>query len=143
MNWIIWSFAAIFFWGIAFFFGKIANKSGLIFRTYLFEIFGVILTAFVFFAFYNNVVRTLFISPGWKYDAPALGMGIFLGIGTLSFLIALMNGRAAITVPLTATYPLITVACAMIFLHESLTWKEMVGILITTSGIALLSSGGK
>lgn len=144
MHWLILSFITILFWGLGGYLGKLAGNSGSGFQVYFFEALGTLSFALIYFLFFNtSVAKTSLTNMEWSVALPALGMGILWGIATWTFILALNQGRASIIVPLTAVYPIVTVALAIFFLHESISIKEIAGILLAVGGIVLLSSGGK
>ena len=59
----------------------------------------------------------------------ALG-GFFAFIGFLTFFAALVDGKASTVVVLSALYPLVTIPISIAFLHERLTGRQDVGIVL-------------
>jgi transporter family protein len=88
---------------------------------------------------------------GWTGAAPALhaGGGILLlglasgasnALGSWLLFRALRRGApAAIAIPLTALYPLVTIALALAFLGEQLSTRQWLGALLAIGGGALMS----
>jgi transporter family protein len=74
-------------------------------------------------------------------------MGIFYGllagligtIGMIGFYFVMTRKDASAAVPLTALYPALTAILAFIFLREQLTFVRVVGILLATVAVVLLS----
>lgn len=67
-------------------------------------------------------------------------IGIVNGLGSWFLFIALERGaKASIAIPLTALYPLLTVVLATLFLSESLTGRQWVGIALAVAAAAALS----
>jgi transporter family protein len=65
--------------------------------------------------------------------------GLIAGFfGQLALYNALKVGEASIVVPISATYPLITLIIAVLFLGESVTLTKVLGIILVISGVALL-----
>jgi transporter family protein len=65
--------------------------------------------------------------------------GLLAGfLGQLALYNALKAGEASIVVPISATYPLVTLIIAVLFLGESVTFTKVLGILLVISGITLL-----
>ncbi|HHY38195.1 MAG TPA: EamA family transporter [Clostridia bacterium] len=65
--------------------------------------------------------------------------GIFASLlGHLAYYYALKYGEAASLVPVTAAYPLVTVAVAGLLLGEQLTWTKVVGALLIVAGILVI-----
>ncbi len=62
------------------------------------------------------------------------------GLGTWSLFAALERGaKASVAIPLTALYPMLTVALAYLFLRERLAFLDWVGVALALGAGALLS----
>jgi len=69
-----------------------------------------------------------------------VGAGILAVCGNVSVYQSFkMGGQAAMVIPLTNLYPLITIAIALFIFKEKLQWKDVVGILIIVPAILFLS----
>ena len=67
--------------------------------------------------------------------------GIFAGLlGHLTYFYALKFGEASRIVPLTGSFPLLTVLLAILLFGESLTWSKSIGAALIVAGIAFLKS---
>ncbi len=64
-----------------------------------------------------------------------------MGVGLLLFYVALDYGKAVVIVPLTATYPLVTVLLSYLFLGERPSPLQWCGLALVVVGAALLLSG--
>ncbi len=71
--------------------------------------------------------------------AAAIIAGVFMAFGLLAFFKALTAGAATVVVPLTALYPVVTVALSWAFLKESLTPRHLTGIALALAAVWLLS----
>ncbi len=81
--------------------------------------------------------RGAFTAGGLAWGALA---GLLGALGNLGFYAALgRGGKASIVVPLTALYPLVTVAVAWLFMKELLTRAQVVGAGAAVIAIVLLS----
>jgi transporter family protein len=134
MNWIILSLIAVIMWGIWGFLAKLVMNfigwkeyvvaSGIgsftvILITYLLFKPGIFVKNFSFYlAFLTGVIGTL---------------------PTIFFYLALTFERASIIVPLTSTYPIVTVILSILILKESITLIEGVAIILVLIGMLLLS----
>jgi transporter family protein len=65
--------------------------------------------------------------------------GVLGGIGNIAFYVALLKGKVSIVVPLTGLFPIITVAAARIFLKERINRWQIMGLVLATMAIYLLS----
>ena len=62
------------------------------------------------------------------------------GLGNWALFVSLEKGaKAAVAIPLTALYPLLTVMLATLLLSERLTVEEWLGIALALAGGAMLS----
>ena len=69
----------------------------------------------------------------------ALLTGVLGGAGNVAFFLALVHGQAAVVVPLTGLFPLVTVAAARVFLNERLSRPQILGLALAAVAIYLLS----
>lgn len=70
--------------------------------------------------------------------------GVLNGLGALTSFYALESGgKASVVISLVALYPLLTVAIAVAFLHEALTERQVVGIVLAIIAAILLSLDGE
>ncbi len=134
-SWLPPALLALFCFGLWGFFSKLAivyidSKSALIFQTG-----GVLLVGLI----------TLFMlefKPATDMKGFSFGMltGIAYGIGCLFYLIAADKGKITTVVTLTALYPLITIILSYLILHETVSMKQCLGILLALVAIFLMSS---
>lgn len=67
-------------------------------------------------------------------------LGFTLELGNLMIMAALASGgKASIVAPLTGLYPAVSIPLAIIFLGESLTFRESAGIALALTAVVLLS----
>ncbi len=65
--------------------------------------------------------------------------GLIAGFfGQLSLYTALKSGEASVVIPISATYPLVTLLIAVLFLGESITIAKLIGIVLVVVGVILL-----
>lgn len=65
--------------------------------------------------------------------------GLLTGLGTLCFFAALSGASASLVSPIVATYPLVTVALAVLLLREKISAMQAVGAVCAVAGLELLS----
>ncbi len=95
------------------------------------------LPAFIFVLFSKNV-RTA--SDHLRGGFWAFLTGILGATGNIAFCISLASGgKAAVVVPLVGLAPLVTVILAALWLKESVTWIQTVGLVLALLSIYLLS----
>ncbi|HKQ79285.1 MAG TPA: DMT family transporter [Blastocatellia bacterium] len=76
----------------------------------------------------------------WRVASIGLLGGVTNGLGSWALFEALERGaKASVAVPLTALYPLVTIVLARIFLAETLTFRQWIGIALAVAGGAMLS----
>jgi transporter family protein len=77
---------------------------------------------------------------GWRVLLVGLLGGAANGLGSWALFEALERGaKASVAVPLTALYPLVTIVLARIFLAETLTFRQWIGIALAVAGGTMLS----
>jgi bacterial/archaeal transporter family protein len=77
---------------------------------------------------------------GWRTASIGLLGGVANGLGSWALFESLERGaKASVAVPLTALYPLVTIVLARIFLAETLTFRQWIGIALAVAGGAMLS----
>ncbi len=69
----------------------------------------------------------------------ALVAGVFGGAGYVLFMKAVQEGKASVVIPLTALYPAVTVALAVLLLGEGMTMLRAAGIALAVIAAVLLS----
>ena len=60
--------------------------------------------------------------------------------GALGFIMAVSKGQVSLVVTFTALYPTLTVLLAVLFLHESLTLRQGVGIVMALIAMVLVAA---
>ncbi len=69
----------------------------------------------------------------------AAGAGLALGVGLIAFFQALEAGPVSLVSPLSSAYPLVTTLLVLLLLHESLSARQLVGILVVMLGVMAAS----
>jgi len=126
-------------WGVGGFIAKMAtNKIGAqsLFWDMIVYAPIIILSSLIMFKFENilQVARENKIGAGLAILAGVVGSFGFIG-----YYLLLSREEASTIVPLTALYPALTAALAIIFLHESLTFTKLLGIILSLIAIYFLS----
>jgi transporter family protein len=77
---------------------------------------------------------------GWRVLSIGLLGGAANGLGSWALFQALERGaKATVAVPLTALYPIVTIVLARIFLEETLTFRQWIGIALAIAGGVMLA----
>ncbi len=135
-EWMYPTLATFFFWGLWGFTSKLVTNHINPLSAILFEALGGLAVGIV-------VLLVFDIRLGANINAPGIGLavltGAFVFLGSVFFLFALKSGKVSIVIALTALYPLLTIALAMIFLGETLTLRQGVGVLLAAVAVILIS----
>lgn len=125
------------FWGLAPVLAKMGLVKtdpfiGLALRTFV--ISGIILLYGAFTGKLGGLAHLDFRSAAFL-----AGEGILASLlGHFAYYNALKLGEASRIVPIVAAFPLVTVAAALFFLGEKLSWHKLVGALLIVAGILLV-----
>ncbi len=90
------------------------------------------------------VAVSLFLRPAIDFRNTGTMVAMLAGvtvIGSLSFFIALSQGKASIIIPMTALYPVVGVALGFLILHEKINLFQGLGIILAIASVFLLSLG--
>lgn len=127
-------------WGLWGFFGKLALEKKMAPGTiFLGEVFISCLCAIPVAAILVRNGAAPFSYSSW--NLPGLLSGLGLAVGLLSYYFALEDADIAVVVPLTATYPLISVVLGYAILGERPSAMQCCGIALVVLGAALLLAG--
>lgn len=133
-SWLAMSLLSLGLWGLWGLFSKIAAQQLGPQVAYLLGLSGYVP---VFFILLYETGGSIPWQPwGW---AAALAAGMSTGFGLYFFFRALHGGAASVVVPLTSLYPVITVALSWVFLRESLSPRQMLGLILAVAAVWLLS----
>ncbi|MEJ5329723.1 MAG: DMT family transporter [Desulfobaccales bacterium] len=135
-GWFWLAMGAIFLWGAWGVLGKVAARSLPFQAVYAVGVLGHLAT--VVTVLLTTGGRLPWHPAGW---AAALGAGLCTSVGLLCFYGALARGPAAVVVPLTSLYPVITVLLSRVLLQETLTLRHLAGIALAVAAGWLLSEG--
>ena len=121
------------FYGIGTFFAKIVCEKNPLFQWIVVNIVGIILCIIILIK-YKNIIIT-----EQKILTYAIISAILVVVGSLLLYYALYKGKASIVVPLSSIGPAITVALSILFLKETLTITQIIGVVLILLGVILLS----
>lgn len=133
-GWLMYSLLALVLWGLWGVFSKIAATHLPSWAIFLVEICVYLLVG----CFIWGLLRT---PVTWTVSGAtaAVAAGLSGGFALFFFLKALSAGPAAVVVPLTSLYPVITVLLGITFLQENLSLRHLLGILMASAAVWLLS----
>ena len=134
---ILFSALAIVMWGFWGFFGKVAlDKKMAAISILLAETMISALVAIPVFVTMSMASHGQLSQTSWNIYG--LLSGAVLAIGLLFYYLALAEGHVSVVVPLTATYPLISVLLSLVFLGERPTLWQWIGVAFVILGAILL-----
>jgi transporter family protein len=133
-SWFLFSLITIILWGSWGFLPKLTTRYIGPKSAILYQVFGAVIVGIVALV----VVR---------FKPETHPRGIFLGVitgmaglfGAMAFLYAMSRGKASVVVTMTALYPLIVIFLSYFFLHEPITVKQCIGIILALSAIIFFS----
>ncbi|CAB3289308.1 EamA domain-containing protein [Methanocaldococcus lauensis] len=120
------------FYGIGTFFAKIVCEKNPLFQWIVVNIVGIILSIFI-------IIKYKVMITDQKIIMYAIISAILVVVGSLILYYALYKGKASIVVPISSIGPAITIILSILFLKESLTTTQMIGVFLILAGIILLS----
>jgi transporter family protein len=133
--WLPYSFLALLAWGLWGFMPKLAVNFLEPKTAFMFEVLGGVVTGlFVFLIFQPQLAGAEI-----RGVIPALLTGVLGYVGLLCFMYAVREGKLCVIASLTALYPVITVALAMIFLREKINIVQLAGIILALVSVILIS----
>jgi transporter family protein len=118
-------------WGL---FSKVATQHVGPQVAYLLGIFGYLPVLAILL--YETGGKVPFHPWGW---AAALAAGMSTAFALFFFFRALHHGAASVIVPLTSLYPVVTVLLSWLFLKESLSPRQLLGLVLAMTAVWLLS----
>ena len=132
--WYVYTILTVLTWGLWGVFSKLASNYAKPKQALLFQTVGVLAFAIVVLFMEKFHFEWSAAGFGWA----ALG-GFFAFVGFLTFFAALDQGKASTVVTLSALYPLVTIVLSVAFLHERLTMRQGIGIVLALVASALLA----
>jgi len=133
-NWFPPSIACLILWGVWGFFPKLATRYLPPGSVFIYQALGTLVV--IFFVLISINFRPEVHPRGIIFSILA---GLAAALGTVFFLLALAKGKASVVVTMTALYPLITLLLSAIFLKETLTLKQALGVLFSLAALLLFS----
>ncbi|MEZ0260774.1 MAG: EamA family transporter [Alphaproteobacteria bacterium] len=134
-QWFLPAMMALFTWGVTAFLPKLVLRRLKPLQMIAYSSCFFMVTAFVVQLFYLDQGGVQFEPRG---VALAMATGCCGAFGQIFYLQALKNGSVAHVSMISSLYPLIATLLAFIFLHEPMTIRQGVGVLLGLSSIILL-----
>jgi|SRR5690554_3934225 len=133
--WLLYALITMLFYGLWAFFPKMASLHLPAREILIYQIIGILVVGSI--VLITSKDKLQFNAPGLIFAILGGAAGL---IGTLFFLKSLAIGKTYVVVTLTALYPLITIFLAFIFLRESLSFKNAVGIVFALTAMYLFAT---
>jgi bacterial/archaeal transporter family protein len=133
-TWVVYAALTVISWGVWGVFSKVASAHSKPRQVLIFQSVGVLAFGLVVLAVEKFNIEWSATAFSW-----AAAGGFLVFIGFLTFFAALDGGQASTVVVLSALYPVVTIALSILFLHERLTMKQGVGIVLALIASVLLS----
>jgi len=133
--WILPTLGTFVCWGLWSFLPKITTRYIDPKSAIVYEVIGGIFFSIVVLYFMGFRLET---HP--KGIALAASAGLLGFLGALCFLFAVTKGPVSLIAPLSALYPILSVALAVIFLHEAITVKQCIGIVFAILAVVLVTT---
>jgi bacterial/archaeal transporter family protein len=133
-KWFLSTILSVFFYGLWGLFSKLASLNNISVKTILLcEFIGSLGSTLLIIYKYNDTTQQANLL-GIIY---AILVGISGTLATFYFFIAISNGPVAVVVPLSSTYPIITMLLISIFLQEPITIKNCISLLLIIVAVLL------
>lgn len=134
-RWLLWTAAAVLSWGVWAVLGKAIGDSLSATNQQVISTLGFLPVILALGLARKRLVRT---GQRWGL-ACALAAGAVSCLGNLPYYDLLGREKAAAVVPLTALYPLVTIALAVLLLRERVNRIQLVGVLVSLVAIYLFN----
>lgn len=132
--WFVPALLAMLLWGVWGLFQKLATNQMPPRNVYFISALGAI-----------SVVLTLLSTSEFPlrmtFEGTIFGVlaGVCSSLGGLMFLQAMSKGEAAVVITFTALYPVVSVILSFVLLHETITVKQGIGIVLALFSMVLLT----
>ena len=134
-EWVLPTVGTFICWGLWSFIPKITTKYIDPRSAIIFEVIGGIVLSLIVLSVTNFRLEVHPKGIAWAGMAGLVGF-----VGALCFLFAVSRGPVSIIAPLSALYPILSVTLAIIFLNETVTIKQGLGIIFAVLAVILVST---
>jgi len=133
-SWLLPASICLVVWGFWSFLPKLILRYIDPMSALLYEVAGAILVAVV-------VLLLLKLKPSTNIQGAGLAIatGMLGAIGSLAFIYAVKVGKVSVVTVFAAMYPLVTISLAYLVLHETVSFKEGLGMAFAFAAIILFS----
>ena len=134
-NWLTPALIAFVFWGVWAFLPKIATQYINPNSVIVYEVIGSVIVGLIALLSVDFKLQTQPLGIFWAVIIGALGLG-----GSFAYVYAVSKGPVGIISIFTALYPILTILLAYFVLHEPITIKQAIGMVMALAAIFLLST---
>lgn len=135
-GWLLYSALALLAWGVWGVLPKVALDCLEPGTAFVFEALGAVITGFVFLLLFRPPLTGVPIMG----VVPALFAGVLGFLGMIFFLLAVRcGGKICVIAPLTALYPVLSIALALIFFKEKINLVQCTGIVLAVIAVFLIA----
>ena len=134
-EWVFYSLLALLVWGFWAFLPKMAVCCLEPKTAFMYEVIGGVITGLAAFA----IMRPELGGAEIRGIIPAILTGMAGYLGLLCFMYAIREGKLCVVAPLTALYPVVSLALAMIFLREKINAVQLAGMVLAMISVFLIS----
>jgi transporter family protein len=134
-EWVLYSTLALFAWGLWAFLPKMALSCLDPKTAFMFEVIGGAVTGLLVLL----ILRPQLGGVETRGIIPAVLTGVLGYLGLLFFMYAVRAGKICVVAPVTALYPVITLALAFVFLREKITIVQVAGMILALVSVVLIS----
>jgi transporter family protein len=133
--WLLYAIIAMLIYGLWAFFPKLAAFYLPAREILVYQVIGILVVGFI-----------VLLSSRERLQINGLGLlfsvlgGVAGLAGTIFFIKSLAIGKTSVVVTITALYPLVTILLAFIFLRETLSVKNAIGILFALTAMYLFAT---
>ena len=138
MAWLYWALTAALFWGLGPVFAKMGLEKPDPLTALLVRSTAVLVVLIVWAALKGDMAGKLSELDSRTWTLLILEGGVASVIAHYALFQALKLGDVTNVVPITASYPLITVLLSVVLLGSRMTWGKGLGAALTVLGIYLL-----
>lgn len=131
---MFYSMLALLTWGLWAFLPKFALSSLDPKSAFIYEVIGGCMTGLLMFCLFRPEMACEI-----RGIIPAILTGMAGYLGLFFFMFALKTGKVAVIAPLTALYPVVTLALGFIFLREKLNPVQLTGVVMAVVSVFLIT----
>ncbi len=134
-SWFVLTLMTLVLWGLWGFFTRLSTKYVDPKSALIYEVIGTVIVGV-------TVMALAGFKPQLHPRGALFGIltGVVVTLGSVTFLYAVSQGKTAVVVTVSALYPVVTLALAFAFLHEPITFKQVMGIIAALIAIVLFAT---